>query len=210
MITAPSIDVSKLPPHVMDRRSPIWWGNLLLLLIETTMFALLIATYFYLRVVDFEHWPPPRVNQTPILFHPVPLLAVPTVNLLVLLLSLVPAIVVDRACLARLVPIVKISLVILCLFGVVSIVLRFQEFHSLLFKWSDNAYASIVWLILGMHLAHLITGTCENTIMAIWIFLKGMDDKHARDIRVTGVYWYWIVGVWVLLYILVYWSPRWS
>jgi len=60
-----------------------------------------------------------------------------------------------------------------------------------------------------MHLAHLITGTCENVIMTVWIFFKGMDDKHARDIRVTGVYWYWIVVIWVLLYIVVYWVPRW-
>jgi len=210
MITAPSIDVSKLPPQVMDKRSPIWWGNLLLLVIETTMFALLIATYFYLRVVDFQQWPPPRVNTTPILQHPVPLLAIPTVNLVLILLSLAPAIWVSGSCLRRQTTPAKIGLVILCILGVIAIVLRFQEFQAIQFKWNDNAYAGIVWLILGMHLAHLITGTCENALMTVWIFLKGMDDKHARDIHVTGIYWYWIVGIWVLLYVIVYWVPRWT
>jgi hypothetical protein len=36
-----------------------------------------------------------------------------------------------------------------------------------------------------------------------------MDIKHARDIRVTAVYWYWIAGTWFLLYFVVYWTPRW-
>jgi heme/copper-type cytochrome/quinol oxidase subunit 3 len=209
VITAPSIDVSKLPHQVLGHRSPIWWGNLWLLVIETTIFALLVAVYFYLRVVDFNQWPPPRVNQTPILYHPYPLLGISTVNLAVILLSLAPMFWVDRACLKRKLSAVRIGLVISVLFGVAAVVLRFQEFQGIQFKWSDNAYASIVWIILGMHLAHLITGTCENAIMTLWIFAKGMDDKHARDIRVTGVYWYWIVGIWVLLYILVYCVPRW-
>ena len=59
------IDVSRLPASAMDHRSPIWWGNILLLLIETTMFALLIATYLYFRIVDFDRWPPPRVPGGP-------------------------------------------------------------------------------------------------------------------------------------------------
>src|SRR4051812_34297838 len=145
MITSQSIDVSKLPRNVMDYRSPIWWGNLLLLAIETTMFALLIAVYFYLRVVDFGQWPPPRVDRTPILYHPVPRLGLSTLNMAVILLSFVPMFWVDRACLKRKARQVKLGLVITLLFGVAAILLRFQEFQGLLFKWNDNAYASIIW-----------------------------------------------------------------
>jgi cytochrome c oxidase subunit 3 len=210
MITRPTIDVSRLPAHVLDRRSPIWWGNLLLLLIETTMFALLLATYFYLRVVDFDHWPPPRVDRVPILFHPVPALGTATTNLVLILISFAPMFWVDRACLKRKIGAVKIGLILTVLLGITAVVLRFQEFQALQFKWNDNAYASIIWLILGMHLAHLITATCENALMTVWVFLKGLDDKHARDIRVTATYWYWVVGIWILLYIVVYWVPRWT
>jgi hypothetical protein len=36
-----------------------------------------------------------------------------------------------------------------------------------------------------------------------------MDDKHAVDLTVTAVYWYWIVGIWaLLLFPLVYLAPR--
>jgi len=209
MNARPVIDVSHLPASVMDHRSQIWWGNLLLLVIETTMFGILVAAYLYIRVVDFDQWPPVQSNQIPVLYHPVPDLGFGTVNLVVLLVSLIPMFWVDRACLKRNVQAVRVGLTISILFGIGTILLRFAEFRGIHFKWNDNAYASVVWTILGIHLAHLITATCENGVMAVWVFLKGLDDKHARDVRVTGVYWYWVVGIWVVLYVICYWFPRW-
>src|SRR5437763_16764632 len=91
-----TIDVSDLEPRVMDRRSPIWWGNVLLLCIETTMFALLVATYFYLRM-NFPHWPPTRPEVS--LYETIPDLGFSTANLLVLLASVFPMVMVVRACL---------------------------------------------------------------------------------------------------------------
>ena len=45
-------------------------------------------------------------------------------------------------------------------------------------------------------------------MMMSWLLIKGLDDKHARDVRVTAVYWYWIAGTWVILYAVVYLAPR--
>jgi heme/copper-type cytochrome/quinol oxidase subunit 3 len=204
-----TIDVSDLPPDTMDHRSPIWWGNLLLLVIETTMFAITIAAYFYLRIVDFDSWPPSQVNTQPPVYHPVPALLMPTLNLVILLVSFAPMLWASRACLKQNTRAVTIGLVLTVLLGILSTVVRFYEFPGIHFKWNDNAYASIVWLLLGLHLAHIITATAENSLMTVWVMLKGLDHKHARDVRVTATYWYWVVGMWVLLYILIYWGPRW-
>jgi heme/copper-type cytochrome/quinol oxidase subunit 3 len=206
--SVPRLDVSRLPSTEMDYRSPIWWGNFLLLLIETTMFAIVVACYFYFRVIDFRQWPPVQSNSFPVMYHPVPDLLIPTINLVLIVISLAPMIWVDRACLHRSEWSVRVGLVLCIALGIAAIVLRFYEFPALHFRWDDNAYAGTVWLLLGLHLAHLITATCENTLMAVWVFAKGMDDKHARDIRVTTVYWYWVVGIWVLLYSLVYLAVR--
>jgi cytochrome c oxidase subunit 3 len=206
--TRPTIDVSRLPHSALDHTSPIWWGNLLLLMIETTMFGILVAAYLYFRIVDFRQWPPPLVDVHPPILHPVPDLKIPTLNLVLLLLSVIPMVVVDRACLKRRLGAVRAGLVICILLGLVTIYLRFQEFRALHFSWDSNAYGSITWTILGMHLLHLITGTCENGLMTAWIYVHGLDDKHARDIRVGATYWYWIAGIWLLLYGLVFWGPR--
>jgi heme/copper-type cytochrome/quinol oxidase subunit 3 len=93
--------------------------------------------------------------------------------------------------------------------GVVTIALRFLEFDALQFRWDDNAYAGIVWTTVGMHLLHLVTGTAENLLMALWVWIKGLDTKHARDIRVGAVYWYWIAAIWIPLYVMIYFGPRW-
>jgi len=202
------IDVSTLPRTALDHRSPIWWGNVLLLVIETTMFALLISMYFYVRVVDFDLWPPPQVNAKPI-FHPAPDWLLPSINLGILLVSVVPMLWVDRACLKRNVAAVKMGLVACVLLGLVVIAVRFLEFRSLHFQWNENAYASIVWTILGLHLTHLIIATSENVIMTVWVFVKGLDDKHARDVRVTASYWYWVAGIWLVLYLVIWGGARW-
>jgi heme/copper-type cytochrome/quinol oxidase subunit 3 len=207
MNARPAIDVSALPESVIDHRSLVWWGNLLLIAIETTMFALLVAGYFYLRP-NFSTWPPPQINQTIAHYDPVPSLAIPTLNLAVLALTLAPVIWIDRACLRHNRQHVTIGLIVFLVLAAACVALRFFEFPALHFRWDDNAYASIVWTIVGLHLLHLIVGALEMVMMLAWVLVKGLDDKHARDVRVTAAYWYWVVGTWVVLFAIVFVGPR--
>src|SRR3954469_24788063 len=98
--TRPVLDVSPLPESVLDYRSVVWWGNLMLLFIETTMFALLVAAYFYVRP-NFSHWPPPQTNGPQAIYDPVPALRLPTLNLLLMLVSCGPMLFADRLALRR-------------------------------------------------------------------------------------------------------------
>lgn len=206
-MTRPIIDVSTLPDTELDHRSAIWWGNLLLLAIETTMFALLIGAYFYLRG-NFAQWPPPHIAGPMAYLDPAPRLGVPTVNLFVILSSVVPMAWADRAALRMQSGSVCRGLIVCIVLGLIVIALRCWEFGALRFRWDDNAYGSITWTIVAMHLLHLIVATLELALMLVWILRKGMDEKHARDVRVTAVYWYWVVATWVLLYLIVFAGPR--
>jgi cytochrome c oxidase subunit 3 len=207
VISSPALDVSRLPESVLDHRSLVWWGNLLLILIETTMFALLVAAYFYLRP-QFSPWPPPQVDGPVPILRPVPALKIPTINLVLLIATLVPMILADRACLRRDARATQRALEIFVVLGLACIALRFREFTALRVRWDDNAYASLVWTTVAMHLLHLIVGLCEFIMMLVWILVKGLDVKHARDVRVTAVYWYWIVGTWIILYSILFIGPR--
>lgn len=202
-----TLDVSRLPPDTMDHRSPIWWGNLLMMIIETTMFGILVAAYFYLRA-NYDRWPPVRPDGPVGLYYTDPLWSIATINLIVILLSVVPMAVADMACLKHSRKWVIIGIALCMVLQGVSIWLRFKEFGGLLFRWDENAYASTVWTILGLHLLHLITGTCENSVMLAWVVFKNLDQKHARDVRVGCVYWYWVAGIWVILFGVVYVAPR--
>src|SRR3954454_318538 len=201
------LDVSKLPSSALDHRSPIWWGNALLLCIETSMFALAIASYFYFKR-NFDEWPPPKIDQMPVLYHPVPKLFWGTVNLVLLLASLIPMIIADRFALRMNATVVKVAATIGLLMGLLAIWVRFKEFPGLIHRWDDNAYGSITWTLLGLHLMHIMILSVEDGLMTAYIWIYDLDDKHARDIRVTAVYCYWVVAVMIVLYVIVYWSPR--
>jgi heme/copper-type cytochrome/quinol oxidase subunit 3 len=206
MSTRPIIDVSELPHHGFDTLDTIWWGNNFLLAIETSMFVLLIATYFYLRQ-NFELWPPPLAQLTAPL-KPLPDLAFGTANAILLFLSCVPMIWTDISARRGYQPSVQRGLLICLVIGLAAIVLRCFEFGAVKFRWDSNAYGSIVWFILGMHMLHLVTLTCETLLLTGWSFTREFDMKHRVDITALAVYWYWVVGIWIVLYVVVYFAPR--
>ena len=202
-----ALDVSKLPTTIFDTHSALWWGNALLLAIETAMFGILVAIYFSV-LMNTEPFPPPRTGRMPVLYESYPDLTLPIIGLIVLLVSLIPGVLLDRAARERNPPMIKIMLPITLAFNVAALVIRWFEYDSLHFKWADNAYGSITWMILGMHMLHLFVMACEDSFLLAWTYIKGVDDKHALDLSVMGVYWYWIVGVWIVLFGIVYVVPR--
>ena len=202
-----TLDVSGLPKHGFDTDTQLWWGNVWLLCIETTMFALMAAAYFYFRQ-NFITWPPPHADSPPYLFEPVPRLTVPTINLLVMIVSVLPMAWADAAARRLDRRAVKVALALVMLFGAATVVLRLYEFRSLVWSWDSNAYGSVTWAILGIHLMHLVVGTLEDVFLFTWVLRRPLDENHALDITVTAVYWYWIVGVWLLLYPIIYVAPR--
>jgi heme/copper-type cytochrome/quinol oxidase subunit 3 len=206
MSTRAVIDVSDLPSHEFDTYDPVWWGNNLLLAIETSMFMILITTYFYLRQ-NFSLWPPPVAQLTATL-RPLPQLVYGTFNTALLLISLVPMVVTDISARRDNKLLSQIGLVLGIGFGVTAIVLRGFEFSAIYFRWDSNAYGSIVWFLLGMHLLHLTVMTVEAIMLAIWIFTREYDMKHRVDIVTLAIYWYWVVGIWLLIYGVVYFTPR--
>jgi heme/copper-type cytochrome/quinol oxidase subunit 3 len=206
MSTRTIIDVSELPHHEFDTYDPVWWGNNFLLAIETSMFAILIATYFYLRQ-NFALWPPPLASLTASL-RPLPNLLFGTINTILLVVSCAPMIAGDRAARRNNRTVVQVMLVICLLCGVAAMVLRSYEFAAVYFRWDANAYGSAVWFLLGMHMMHLLVLTCETALLGIWTFTREFDMKHRVDIVTLAVYWYWVVGVWLFIYAIVYFTPR--
>src|SRR5438046_6872253 len=136
-----TIDVSELPPHVEDHTSPIWWANVFLLCIETTMFALCVAAYFYVRM-NFTAWPPNRSDTS--LYATNPDLGFSTANLFLLLASVIPMALVDRACLRMNLNAVRIGMSVMVLVGCVPIALRFYELACLHLSWDLSAYDAVV------------------------------------------------------------------
>jgi cytochrome c oxidase subunit 3 len=206
MSTRTVIDVSELPHHEFDTYDPVWWGNNFLLAIETSMFGILIATYFYLRQ-NFALWPPPVAQLTATL-KPLPELTYGTANTILLVLSCIPMVMTDLSARRGNKAVSQVGLVIGVICGLAALVLRSFEYAAVYFRWDSNAYGSIVWFVLGMHNLHLFVLTTEAVLLTVWVFTREYDMKHRVDIVTLAVYWYWVVAIWLLLYAIIYFTPR--
>lgn len=196
----PRIDVSALPTLAFGPRGTLWWGVVSMLAIETTMFALLFATYFYLRGNE-SIWPPGGPQGGP----PI---GPATVCLALLLLSVPPMILVhqesgrDRS-LRR----IRFWLIVSMAIGLLALGFRAAEFGELPFRWDHHAYGSIIWAILGMHLIHLLASGGENLLFVVLLFKGPVEERHLVDLRLNAMYWYFVVIWGLAVYALIYLDP---
>ncbi len=149
------------------------WGAALFVATEATLFASLIATYFYLRF-NSAQWPPPGV--------PDPKLALPLVLTGVLVASTVPVFLGSRAARAG-----NAGLAWLCFLAALVIQggylgVQLHEFLGDLDKFSPHgsAYASIYFTLLGIHHAHVAVG------MLIELWLVGQAGGRAHELPPGG------------------------
>lgn len=196
---AATIDVRHLPNLVSGSRGSLWWGMILLVTIEACVFSTLIGSYFYLRMGHAE-WPPG--NITP------PDLLLPTFNTLLLVASSWPMYVGDNAARKgdnrRLIA----GLTLAGIMGAIFLVLKAVEYSKVEYRWDDHAYGSIIWLIIGFHSAH-VASVILKTIVVVVLAVRGYftAERHL-GVQINGIYWHFVVAVWVPLYLVLYWAPR--
>jgi heme/copper-type cytochrome/quinol oxidase subunit 3 len=198
-VTQRVLDVSGLTEGTADSRSLLWWGNLGMLAIEGTMFAMAIATYLYLRSTNLD-WPPSTV--------PKPDLVMPTIAMVMLLLSCIPAFIIDRASLTKNMGAIRIGHVISIIVGIAFLYMQYGIIvPDLGYKWSDHAFGSIVWVSIGMHTLHMVAATGETALLFLYGLFKPVLKKHLLDFRCTAVYWYFVALVWVPFYFIIFVEP---
>ena len=198
MVERAVLDVSELPTYAFGHRSPVWWGTVSFVAIETMGFALAIGTYLYLMHVN-PQWPLGNTisNHWP-----------GTIVTLLLFASEWPNTLLDRAARRHDRKAVQRGLVIMSVLGLVAIGIRFYEFGNLAVNWDQNAYGSITWVTLGLHATHLITDVGDTLVLAALMFTRHARGKRFSDVSDNAFYWHFVVVAWLPLYILIYWVPR--
>ena len=194
-----AIDVSRLPEFAFGERGLMWWGVVGFLSIEATMLIICFVSYFYLRdrVTD---WPPPPVE--------LPDLLIPTVNLAVMLSSIVTVHLVERAAKRLDRRKALIWMLVSDAIGISFLVLRGFEFTALNVSWDTNAYGSIVWTIIGIHTFHLISEVIESIVITLIIARGHTEPKYFVDLTDNALYWYFIVAIWIPCYVIIFLAPR--
>lgn len=196
----PVMDASELSTTGFGERAPLWWGVLGLIAIESTMFALVIGSYFYLRL-NFPQWPPSTIGP--------PDLWPGTITMAVLLLSLLPLVWISKAARTDKQRQVQVGLIVSTAISLLLLITRYFEFPAMHCRWDTHAYGSVVWTALGLHTFHLVTSAIENIVLSLYAFRRRLDQKHELDLEMNSVYGYFVALGWLPVYVVLYWAPRW-
>jgi heme/copper-type cytochrome/quinol oxidase subunit 3 len=194
-----ALDVTRLPSTVFGARDMMWWGTLGFIIIEGFTLLLCAAAHVYLRK-NFAAWPPEGT--------PRPAVLVPTIQVVVMLVSLVASTRLARAAhgfdLAR----TRTWLTVDAAFGVLFVALRVWELtRSLNVRWDSNAYGSAQWLVVGAHGTLIAIAAAETIGMAMIFWLGPIEKKHFSDAADVAFYDWFIVLSWLPLYVLCFLLP---
>jgi heme/copper-type cytochrome/quinol oxidase subunit 3 len=192
------VDVSDLPTYAYGHRSLVWWGTIGMIAIESTVFALAAFSYFYIRS-RADEWPP-TVDAPELLWG--------TLNFGIMLVSLIPNQWAKHVAEAEDRTKVRIGLTVCLAFGVALLVIRAFEFGALNCRWDTNAYASAVWMLLGLHTLHLLTDFYDSVVLTVLSYTGPWEGKRYVDVSENAMYWYFVVIAWIPVYAIVYLAPR--
>lgn len=197
-MTSGVMPARELPVHLTGTKAPLWWGMVLLLAIEGTVFSALISSYFYLRAGS-AMWP---ADMEP------PELLLPTINTLVLIASAVSMHLGDKGIRRGDQTRLKIGQTIALVLAVVFLVIKAVEYSHIPYDWSEHACGSITWVLSGFHAAHVIAVVLKGIVVAALAYRGYFNAERRLGVQVNGLYWQFVVVVWIPIYFTLYLSPR--
>ena len=161
-----------------------WWGMLIFVLTEATLFGAIFGSYFYLRFTT-AHWPPPGT--------PEPSVTVPLVLALVLAATSMPMAIAARAASAGDVARARLALVVALVVqaGFFAMQIRLFQDDLATFRPSESSYASIYFTMLGAHQAHVAVGL----LLSLWLLAKlarGLTGYRIVATQSIAFYWYFV------------------
>jgi heme/copper-type cytochrome/quinol oxidase subunit 3 len=192
------LDVSPLPTFAFGHRNLVWWGTGAMMLIEGTMFLMLMVSYVYLKGRN-PQWPPGFF--APVLFWG-------TLNTAIMLVSVVPNYIYKQAAEKLELRKMRVWMLIALAFGVAFNVVRIFEYGALNVWWDSNAYGSVVWALLTFHTVHTLTDLVDSAALTVLMFTGPVSESHFVDVSENAYYWYFVVLFWLPIYAFIYLAPR--
>ena len=189
-----------VPHAVPDVAPPVSNTRLAMLVViaaESMLFAGLIGTYLVFRLS--QQWPPKDLPRLP--------LVLTGLNSLVLFASLVPMTRAlravrrdDRAALVR-------GLERTALLGTVFLLVQGFEWVRLVrhgLTLGGSMYGATFYVLIGCHAVHVLVAVAWLAVTTILARRGAFRATGHAPLEMCGVYWYFVCGLWAVLFPLVY------
>jgi len=178
-----------------------WWGMALACATEGSLFAYLIASYFYLASGSTS-WPPAGIER--------PMLALPLLMMLILLASSVALAWGERGIRGGNRRRLGIGLGASILLGLAFLAVQGFEYHEKLrhFAPKTHAYGSLFYTITGFHGAHVTVGLLILGFTALRAARGHFTSGRYQGVSIAALYWHFVDGVWIAIVATLYVSPH--
>ena len=162
-------------------RPAAWWGMIILIAAESTLFGVFIGTYYYLRFKT-PAWPPDGL--------PEPKWVVPVILVACLASTSVPMQLASRAVRAGRLAATRLFISLALLVQASYFAYEVHDFSDQLHRFdiTRNAYSSIYYTLLGADHAHVLLGVLFN----LWLLGKlarGLTTYRLNAVQ--AITWYW-------------------
>jgi heme/copper-type cytochrome/quinol oxidase subunit 3 len=190
-----------LATEMPSGRTTGWWGMVMFVTTEATVFAALLGSYFYVRFQS-PQWPPPGIEE--------PELTKAFIMTVLLLPSSLPVMWAERGIRKGQRWRLRLGLAITLVLGLSFLGVQALEYASNLkkFTFTTNAYGSLFYTVTGFHGFHVTVGV----LMVAWLLAASLRGsfgyKRHERVRLTAIYWHFVDVVWAAILLCLYLSPR--
>jgi cytochrome c oxidase subunit 3 len=175
-----------------------WWGMVTLITTEAMVFLALLSSYFFVRASS-SRWPQGGL--------PLPELTRSTIFTVVLLSSSIPIFIAESAVRRGRMRLVADALLVSFLLGAAFLGNTIYDYTHLEFSWKENAYASLVIAIVGLHAIHVLIGLCLSGAVQLKVRLGRVSFDDHDSVDLFSLYWHFVDVVWIFVFSSLFISP---
>jgi cytochrome c oxidase subunit 3 len=179
--------------------STAWWGMVVLITTEAMVFIALLSAYFFVRA-GAPVWPPPGIAP--------PELHRSVVFSIVLMASSIPIFWMEHALFRGHMRQVVVTLAIAFLMGAAFLGNTAYDFLHMEFGLRENAYASLFWVIIGLHAIHVFIGLLMSATVQLKVWTGRVTPERHVTPEVFALYWHFVDGVWIFVFSSLILSPH--
>jgi len=173
-----------------EGRPTPWGGMVCLIMTEGTLFAGLIASYWFYRAAA-KQWPPAGIED--------PKLTLSIIMSFVLWGSSIPMLIAERGIKKGRQRALRFGLMMAWIMGAAFLGYSMKDFSELKFSWRQNAYGSIYYTTVGLHTFHVFVGLMMSLVVQIKAWQGKFSAERHVTVQVYAMYWHFVDAIWIFV-----------
>ena len=94
------------------------------------------------------------------------------------------------------------------LLGAVFLMTTAREWYHLIHDFGltirTNLFGTTFYSLVGLHATHVVIGLILLTVALVLLLNGRVQEKHVERLEVLSLYWHFVDGVWVVVFLVVY------